>query len=205
MKNLKKFLVAAAVAFSGVSHADPLVVNTNTSAAPTTLRAAGSIVKYVQFVDTRNIINMDTFGGPTHEGKWESVVNTGDTKHNAEITFDSNTHISVTIVNGTRFGSSSEGIHQDTLMPTEFRIGVKGNDVRKGDGTRVASSNVAYADQGYTNASQNRIKTISSTYIFANGKGNGISVNARAERKGLTDHTGQYVTGSTSITWADLN
>ncbi len=192
MKNLKTLFVAAAaaVALSGVSHADALVVNSGTPAAPATLSASGTIVKYVQFTDPKDetrAVAVD-LGAPTSTDVAKSSAP-------AVISFAANTHIQLTVVNGGDMATASKSGKADSLV-TRFIVGVKGSDVKAG--TTAVDTSKGFADLAPT------LKDGSSTFTFGHGPGSGVRLNIEADRKGLDDLFGTYSTNAT-LTWADLD
>lgn len=210
MKTLNLLVSAALATFATVAFSDVARAGVSTTGQtnPSPISVNGTITKYVNFVINNTIINMRDFGGPAYTGNFVSgQLPAGHAGDDAQVTFDANTHISVNIVNGEQFRNNSSGAHHDELLATEFKISVKGNDVRKNNpgGAVAASSNAAYVSQGYSPASPDfPAAPISNTFVYGSGSGNGLLVGAKALRSGLSDHHGVYATSQTTLTWLDL-
>jgi hypothetical protein len=189
MKGFKELLTAVAVTVAMVGYAHAQVGVPGSPAGP--VNASGTIDKYVSFYTPDLEIGLPTVEGNSSID-WVSAANP------AEIMWDANTHIELTIAPQGDLKTGS-GVHQDTL-PTTFLSQVKGRSVwlTNTSGALLTTDNGAYA------AAQETPSSSSVTYVFGHGPTSGVLVNVKATRQGVDDHHGEYTT-SANLSWVDLN
>lgn len=199
MKNLKTLFVAAAatIALSSAAHAG---VSTTGQTDPSPINASGTIAKYVNFTNMDTSINAQDLGGPllvdsNAHSAGAIVYPTGSAGGGvaadaAEIEFDANTHIGLTVAPLADLSTTDS--YGTYTLPTEFHVEVKGNVTGS---INVNSPGAFSGSYLHSNTTQN--------YVFGHGADSGINFSVKYQRNGLSDHAGIYTT-SAALTWADL-